>query len=747
MPPFKVPSILKRLKRRRLCNSSKNSRDGTLDNDWYSDNDDDDDEDDSDVESSPEDIPPFKNDIKQICSGCATIPLTYMLQQPQRFMSRASRAMYSSHSSYYLGTFEEMHAKAERGGCLLCRAWLKLLPPLDGYAEGKYPEQSNFSVQPATSLSTGLFDLLERDWRNTSLHSTKLYISDSSRRHKGVEFMVTVNRGSFYLNRDDVRWNELKSQVDFRLPLEWMRYCEENHETCSVWSRPRLREALKVFRLIDCKRTLSTGKLCVVVPDEIPEYAALSYVWGKQTDDGSGKEAPLESSTRDENRRDTSTPYRLENLPKAIRDSIHATTKLNINHLWIDKYCIDQADSASKHETIMKMDLIYSAAKITLIAAAGAASSHGIPGVSSSSTRTPLQSIEVSKTIAFVPIKHAKDAIQNTVWATRAWTLQEGLLARRRLVFTPEQVYFECREMQLAETLSAPLDLIHQSHYESRLKGGYFHNMTNHHIRYFRLLHIFCDYTRRNLSFDSDRLNAFLGILNSMSPSMSHVWGVSMSAEEDVKQSFIRSLGWDHEKKWAQESRSPLKPEKTFPSWAWAAWEGPKDYNQLVHTEDIGVTFHLNDGSKLDLSNDSIENDSAKLERHTSHRITLQTYILTPDTLVKSDGKVFYEYIYTFNNYRCAIQHYLGNEADELVLEKICNETCKLVYTGSLLHAGSRISAEARFLIARDTGNGDGDGNQLTLERIGLLKIMFDMNQDEMQYLREHAKFGSVDLV
>jgi hypothetical protein len=387
----------------------------------------------------------------------------------------------------------------------------------------------------------------------------------------------------------------------------------------------------------------------------------------------------------------------------------------------------------------MKMDLIYSAAKIAIVAATGSNNSHGLSGVAST-TRTPLRSIKVTKNLSFVPIKHAKDCIQESVWATRAWTLQEGLLARRRLVFTPEQMFFECQEMQIAETILVPLDVLHKSHYVSRLEGGYFHAIANHHVLYFRLLWLFRNYSRRNLSYDTDRINPFLGILNSMRPTMSHVWGLLISAEEDVKESFIHSLGWDHDWKWFQENKNQVKQQSDFPSWSWAAWEGPKDYTQLVHTEDIQVKFYLNDNSTIDLSNKLIKDHLKNLELKATHRVTLQTYVLKPDSLTKvEEGKRYNEYTYTINKYRCALQHCLGVEEDENVVENIRNGRFKLVYTGSLLHAASRISPEARFIIGRNKGD--------SLERVGLFKMIFDMDQNEMNYLQLHAKFMNVDLI
>lgn len=390
----------------------------------------------------------------------------------------------------------------------------------------------------------------------------------------------------------------------------------------------------------------------------------------------------------------------------------------------------------------MKMDLIYSAAMVVLVAATGSNNRHGLSGAGST-TRTPLKSIKVSNKLSFVPIKHASDCIQDSVWATRAWTLQEGLLARRRLVFTPEQIYFECMEMQIAETISVPLDVLQKSNCASRLAGGYFHALANHHVLYTRLLLLFRNYSRRNLSYDTDRINAFLGILNSMRPALSHVWGLSISAEEDVKESFIRSLGWDHDWKWLHENKNQVKQQPDFPSWSWAAWEGPKDYNPLIHTKDIQVKFYLDDNSTIELSKKTIKDQLGNLELKATHRLTLQTYILKPDSLIKVERTIDNEYAYTINECPCALQHYLGIEKDENVLENIRKGVFKLIYTGSLYYALRRVSPEARFIIGRNKGD--------SLERVGSLKMMFDMgafdmDQDLMDYLQVHAKFMSVDL-
>jgi hypothetical protein len=99
---------------------------------------------------------------------------------------------------------------------------------------------------------------------------------------------------------------------------------------------------------------------------------------------------------------------------------------------------------------------IYRAAHFTIVATAGKNDSAGIPGVGSLA-RDP-HSVAVSKQVTLVStLPHPTWSISNTTWATRGWTYQEAVLSRRRLVFTPQQVYFECCAMQCVEVFDIPL--------------------------------------------------------------------------------------------------------------------------------------------------------------------------------------------------------------------------------------------------------------------------------------------------
>jgi hypothetical protein len=88
-------------------------------------------------------------------------------------------------------------------------AWLQLIPKFRAHVDQIYAEQGIFSLQASTLLSSGAFDLLESSKRDLSLYTVRLYIEEEFNDCRGVEFMITFNDCSFYLKRDDLRWNEI----------------------------------------------------------------------------------------------------------------------------------------------------------------------------------------------------------------------------------------------------------------------------------------------------------------------------------------------------------------------------------------------------------------------------------------------------------------------------------------------------------------------------------------------------------
>jgi heterokaryon incompatibility protein (HET) len=126
-------------------------------------------------------------------------------------------------------------------------------------------------------------------------------------------------------------------------------------------------------------------------------------------------------------------------LPTVLpEDAITVTLTVGFRYLWVDKYCLSQ-DSHKKHHEIQQMGLIYVCSELTIIAAAGESEREGLPGVSKRLKRSQrIVEHEDIQVISTMP--HLRHLIRNLSWMTRGWTLQEGLLARRRPVFTKDQI-------------------------------------------------------------------------------------------------------------------------------------------------------------------------------------------------------------------------------------------------------------------------------------------------------------------
>jgi len=88
------------------------------------------------------------------------------------------------------------------------------------------------------------------------------------------------------------------------------------------------------------------------------------------------------------------------------------------------------------------MDLIYQNAELTIIAAIGEDPTYGLPGVSLRKRKPQNLTTcsKIGKQFLIFADSSPKEVVEGTKWQTRAWTYQEGLLSRRRLVFAEEQM-------------------------------------------------------------------------------------------------------------------------------------------------------------------------------------------------------------------------------------------------------------------------------------------------------------------
>ena len=340
---------------------------------------------------------------------------------------------------------------------------------------------------------------------------------------------------------------------------------------------------------------------------------ALSYLWGA--------DSPKQQAVNGAH---------LNQTFPVIEDAMKVAKSIGFRFLWVDRYCIDQDNAKEKHTQIRNMHIIYEDAGITIIAGAGEGPEFGLPGVST--PRHPQPKVQIGDYMLVSTLDPRSD-IAKSKWNTRAWTYQEALLSRRRLVFTPRQVYFQCRGMHCVESISVPLKHLHTTKLDRFMdeisalqvfpKGSVGKYPSDYRARV-------QEYRKRSLSYDSDGLNAFMGIASAFqflkNPTQT-IWGIplfpfqvfqpTMKNRSSVLCSGLASE-WHGVYNGLRCHRRPF-----FPSWSWVGWghsngnyshsrmtwpasleSGPKVLDSFNY--DARIKLELNSGSIIDCEADEL---------------------------------------------------------------------------------------------------------------------------------------------
>ncbi|KAH9882935.1 hypothetical protein J1614_000301 [Plenodomus biglobosus] len=352
----------------------------------------------------------------------------------------------------------------------------------------------------------------------------------------------------------------ITSLIDFIQPKEWLRLCNLLHgDHC----RGGRRNTVSNFRLIDCM----SGNVIEATGDET--YVALSYVWG------SGVNSRGQTSS----------------FPQTIQDAVTVTKQLGYSWLWVDQYCMDQNNKPEFQHQLQQMDAVYRQAVVTLIAAAGSHADYGLPGVSRCLRRPSLSVTHPHGHLS--AIRGVPDlSLHGCKWASRAWTYQEGLLSTKRLVFTDDQLYFECQGLYCTEMLNIPYEIWEEKHHSDQPYLHYLYRMDPHMgifpldrcgVDPWDIFNRITEYSQRSLTFYADVLRGMLGIFRAFEREknpMRHLYGVpypqmawtlpnATTSERNSKRRlpmFSESLRWT--------LSTPSERREGFPSWSWTGWYG-----------------------------------------------------------------------------------------------------------------------------------------------------------------------------
>ena len=398
----------------------------------------------------------------------------------------------------------------------------------------------------------------------------------------GSESVALSSDGFSYGALLDPNW------VDPSIGRLWLRECETRHGIeCNQHGWALAMQKPNFLRVIDVQN------LCVsVVPNPAEcRFVALSYVWG-------GAEMV---KLRYDNMAELLKPRALlryaNAIPKTIIDAIEVVKEMGENFLWVDALCIIQGDALEAAENIGSMDRVYGNAVATIVAGQGGAAYAGLGGIRPKHFPevTPAQqrqlrqkSAVVKDSLALVaPLTTTDHGLEMSVWNERAWTFQERLLSRRLIIFTHGQVIWHCRKMICREDMTVedsgvpykPLQWLSLKPRHLGVDTGRHWRdgtieITRHGVmrivrsatfrEYVKMIE---QYTHREMSYQSDILNAFAGLL--------HIFSLCFKCSTffGLPESLLDiSLLW--------RPTQPLERRNGFPSWSWAGWAGSVAYEE-----------------------------------------------------------------------------------------------------------------------------------------------------------------------
>lgn len=447
----------------------------------------------------------------------------------------------------------------------------------------------------------------------------------------------------------------ISEKVDISIVKQWLQDCQASHGQCKI---ERKQEAVCHYppdmKLIDCLKRLVMDAKDIEQGDP-PSYVALSYVWGGAFHPPTKLDAGLPDA-----------------LPQVIEDAISVTLATGYRYLWVDQYCIDQDNTPHKIQQIKIMDQIYSSAAWTIIDGAGGDANHGLIGISRprSQDLAPIgmrNGIEI-----FRWPSHSDQILNESKWATRAWTYQEAFFSRRIAMFTSTGLYFECQETYENEGLVRNGDL-------SVADGRFANSMDDDRASAGRLFPRYDygpltrsmepslavvgddsadsgktlrdfwrrveEYTCREMTFPEDSLAAFRGVLQfyvRRGPAchegmgLTSVCGIPFlhpapTLQPPIPGELSLGLCWSH----AHGSTSRRRP--SFPSWSWAGWMGQVHGGSDERVESLvrDISFETVDG---DGSN--IREPWYDMEGRESEVLVFEGNVLPPDALsISANGR------------------------------------------------------------------------------------------------------------
>lgn len=297
---------------------------------------------------------------------------------------------------------------------------------------------------------------------------------------------------------------------------------------------------------------------------QMPQYATLSYCWGTDSF------LKLTADNADVLRHGIAQ----ETLPRTFHDAITITREMGLAYIWIDALCIMQKSGHNSDwlEESGRMRFIYGGSSLN-IAATTARNVHigCLPSDASSGFITRVQTKSFGRYQIFHDPTMYWETTEGSHLGSRAWALQERLLAPRTLYVGDKGMFWECRST-FAPSFS-PHGLLGRSEKPMVIPQN----------ERWDWWHIVSFYSKAALSNESDRLPALAGIARRQNEANPDEYLAGM-----WRKGFLSQLVW---KATEAPRYKAIKSASGTPSWSWASMNVPVD-RWYDYNESFRILLH-----------------------------------------------------------------------------------------------------------------------------------------------------------
>ncbi|KAH7384376.1 heterokaryon incompatibility protein-domain-containing protein [Phaeosphaeria sp. MPI-PUGE-AT-0046c] len=349
-----------------------------------------------------------------------------------------------------------------------------------------------------------------------------------------------------------------------------------HYETCARSSRG----SLPLIRLLEINN--DRIRLVELDPSVKVRYICLAHRWAArqpwehEEDISSPYATSLRCRTLISNLNNHKDEVILDDLLFTYQDAVNITKRLGLNYLWIDSLCIVQDDEDDVRLQISQMGSIYGNSYLTVAADALKDHTQSLFSDRKWRWRAHEQIVVDSRGFNHTLFFRERPEHSHLGWDglfDRAWCFQERLLSPRIIRFQAREVIFECNKALICECGNPPAG--HQGPWEDITKSAHLHDK----VAFNALLspdskvsvteswhHLVHAYSKTHLTRESDRMNAFAGIVGlyherSMSDSqyLAGLWSHSLWSD----------LLWSVTPIPLQLSTVQPTASTCIPSWSW----------------------------------------------------------------------------------------------------------------------------------------------------------------------------------